>query len=96
MDRLKAFCKLNGYVLNPKQFQDKKGKIIRKVEHKYYDAKSNTWTDIGSAKITKEMLYIQANMLVTHEQIGEVEGEPVVLDSSSYINNEQTEDDFPL
>lgn len=58
-ERLKAFCKLNGYVLNPKKFQDKKGKIIHKVQRTQYDPKTNSWIDLPGPKDTKELLYIQ-------------------------------------
>ncbi|WP_316743387.1 hypothetical protein [Pedobacter antarcticus] len=57
--RLEAFCKLNGYILNPKHLLNKKGKIIEKVEDAYYDQKTNTWTDTLKPKVTKELIYIQ-------------------------------------
>ncbi len=59
LERLKAFCKLNGYTLNPKKFQDKNRKIIHKVQRTQYDPKTNTWIDLPGAKETKELLYIQ-------------------------------------
>ena len=98
-DRLKAFCKLNGYILNPKQFQDKKGKIIRKVEPKIYDPKNNVWTDISGSKVTKEMIYIQSKDEVPEE----VNVEPVSGASATLINKpdiqlntDQNDKDWPI
>lgn len=99
MDKLKAFCKLNSYVLNPKQFQDKKGKIIRKVEQKYYDQKSNTWTDVGAAKITKEMIYIQTKDEVEKEIAEDLTPEPAnqtLFNSQVDVNANQDDEDFPI
>jgi hypothetical protein len=63
--RLKAFCRYYGYLLNPKDFRDKYGKIIQKIEPKMYHEMSNTWETIaGKPKVSKEMIYIQTKATV--------------------------------
>jgi len=103
LERLKAFCKLNGYVLNPKKFQDKKGKIIRKVEQMYYDQKSNTWTKVDGAKITKEMLYVQTKDEVPDEVNVDPDptpGTPLPTDlfgpAGNLVDQTADDDDFPI
>lgn len=96
MDRLKAYCKLNGYTLNPKVFQDKKGKIIRKVEHKFYDQKSNTWTNTGSAKVTKEMLYVQTRDEITAEDPDSVPVDSSTLSGEMEINTDPNDNEWPI
>ena len=101
-ERLKAFCKLNGYTLNPKQFLDKKGKIIHKVQRTMYDPKTNTWIDLPGAKETKELLYIQT----VPEIPDDVSVSNVTQDGSGpkrymptddfIIDPTQTEADFPI
>lgn len=76
-ERLKAFCKLNGYLLNPKPLLNSKGKIIQKVQPRYYDNKTNTWMDLSGAKVTKELLYIQT----TDTLPDNILGEPVTMDA---------------
>jgi len=102
LERLKAFCKLNGYVLNPKKFQDKNRKIIHKVQRTQYDPKTNTWIDLPGAKETKELLYIQT----VDELPDDVNVEGVTQESSGpkrymptddfIITTDQTEVDFPI
>jgi len=58
-NKLKAFCKINGYVLNPKTMVGKKGKILEKVDKQFYDPKTNIWTTLPGPKDTKELIYIQ-------------------------------------
>lgn len=59
--KLAAFCRLEGYLFNPKKFLGKQGNIIQKVERKHYDARSNTWTPLPEMpKVATEMFYIQA------------------------------------
>ncbi len=96
-ERLKAFCKLNGYVLNPKELQDKKGKIIHKVEHRMYDQKTNTWTDLGGAKVTKEMIYIQTLDKIKYEEQEEAKqsATPAELFDNA-LNTEENENPWPL
>lgn len=60
LSKVKAFCRYYGYILNPKEYQDKHGKIIQKTEAKSFDPVSNTWkVTEGAAKVSKEMFYIQ-------------------------------------
>ncbi|RVU01110.1 hypothetical protein EOD41_10880 [Mucilaginibacter limnophilus] len=60
LGKMKAFCRYYGYVLNPKEFQDKKGKIIKKVEVKTYNSKTEAWEAVpGVPKEAKEVFYIQ-------------------------------------
>lgn len=97
--RLQAFCKLNGYILNPKHMLDKKGKIIEKVDQSYYDAKTNTWTPIGGPRATKELLYVQT----MNEVPEEVNVEPSNINLELNFNSsevkytaEENEEDFPI
>lgn len=90
LTRLQAFCRLNGYILNPKEMVDKKGKIIEKVEQSYYDGKTNTWTATGGAKVPKELLFIQT----LNDVPDGVNVDPVYNPSGIQITNTQTE--FPL
>lgn len=96
--RLQAFCKLNGYILNPKHMLDKKGKIIEKVDKMHYDQKSNVWTPIGGAKETKELLYIQTkNEVPEGVNVDPVNNQPMLFNTDSSITADQTEDeDFPI
>lgn len=58
--KLKAYCKFYGYVLNPIEFLNKQGNIIRKTEAKMYNESSNSWSPIaGEAQVAKEHFYIQ-------------------------------------
>lgn len=99
-EKLKAFCKLNGYILNPIQYQDKKGKIIHKVDAMHYDQKTNTWTNMGGAKITKEMLYIQTKDELQDDPNEEPSASPAPVElfnsDQVIITTEQTEDEWPL
>jgi len=90
LTRLQAFCRLNGYILNPKELLDKKGKIIEKVESSYYDAKTNSWTNTGGAKIAKELLYIQ-----TLDSIPDGINPPE-LDTPPELNIDNQQPEFPL
>jgi hypothetical protein len=99
LDRLKAFCKLNGYIFNPKVYQDKKGKIIKKVERKIYDAKTNIWTETGGAKETKEMIYIQTKDEAPEDSDIDRPESPEQGGSSDNITLFDTKpgpDDFPI
>lgn len=60
LTRLKAFCRYYGFVLNPAQYRNKQGNIIRRVEQKMYNEASGSWIPIpGAPTKTKEMIYIQ-------------------------------------
>jgi len=85
--KLAAFCKIEGFILNPKRFLGKQGNIIQKHEKRYYDSRSNTWTVIpGSEKVATEMFYIQAN-----KDLQDIEGasaEELVIKREAEIKNE--------
>jgi hypothetical protein len=69
LTRLKAFCKYYGYVLNPIEFRNKQGNIIRKVEARMYNESSNSWVPMpGAPKPAKEMLYIQTRNELPHDE----------------------------
>lgn len=59
MEKLRAFCKLNGYMLNPVDMLGAAGNIIKKVPKKRYEPQTNTWFQIPGETITKEMLFVQ-------------------------------------
>lgn len=59
-DKLSAFCKLYGYVLNPKDMLGKQGSIIKRVNKMHYDKVSNIWTPLEGTH-TKEMLFVQSS-----------------------------------
>jgi len=58
MEKLRAFCRLNEYVLNPKRFLGKKGNIIKKAEKRKLDQESGQWIPTGQL-VTAEMIYIE-------------------------------------
>jgi hypothetical protein len=59
-DKMRSFCQFNHYRLNPKGYQDKNGKIIKKVEAKIHRKETNSWELIpGAVKETKEVWFIQ-------------------------------------
>lgn len=91
MEKLKAYCRFYGYVLNPKEYQDKNGKIIKKVEKKVYVEASGEWEVIpNSQKVTKEMLYIQAQNNLQEEEADADEQPQVVyeqVDSAKHQTN---------
>jgi hypothetical protein len=61
LERVKAFCRYYGYILNPKKLIGKQGKIIKKTEVKKYDSRTCVWEIVpGLPKVAKEMIYIQS------------------------------------
>jgi len=73
LERLKAYCRYQGYVLNPKEYLNASKKIIQKVVPKSYDKTTNTYKPIdGAKKTTKEMIYIH-----TQDELKTVEEEVV-------------------
>jgi hypothetical protein len=60
-ERLKAYCRYYGYILNPKEYQDKKGAIIKKVDKRVYNSKTMQYEPIpDSTKEAKEVFFIQS------------------------------------
>lgn len=58
--KLAAWCKLEGFIFNPKKYQGPKKNIIQKHARRYYDKRSNTWTPLADAgQVATEMFYIQ-------------------------------------
>jgi len=86
--RMKAFCRYYGYVFNPIEYQDKMGKIIKKVEHKIYSAQSNSWEPMsGAPKVSKEMFYIQTKNELPEENIPAIASMTPVQESIDFENN---------
>jgi hypothetical protein len=101
-ERLKAFCKLNGYTLNPKKYLNSKGKIIQKVQPTYYDHKTNIWMDVTGPKVTKELLFIQTVDDIPDDLNMDGVGKDTTLPQrylatdQLVITADQIDDDFPI
>ncbi|OIN61198.1 toprim domain-containing protein [Arsenicibacter rosenii] len=65
MDKLKAFCRYNGYVLNPVELQGKDGRIM--ARHEKYINQRGEWVK-SDKSASDEYLYIQTSAEITPER----------------------------
>ena len=99
--KLTAFCRLEGYILNPKKFQGKNGNIIQKQTQKHYDTRSNIWTELNDLpKTATEMFYIQTKNEVP-DSFGPTDQDMEKLNKDQQTslpldNQEDDTQDFPI
>lgn len=90
MDRLRAFCRLNEYSLNPRKYQSKAGNIIRKHDIKEYDPNTQEWKITGLGKKTMEMLFIETIADIPEEVQSDFKSETNLetkIDSDTELND---------
>lgn len=59
-NKLAAFCRYYGYILDPKEYRGPKGNITKKMPVKTFKPGSGTWEAVeGVAKVPKEVFFIQ-------------------------------------
>ncbi|HEY4148915.1 MAG TPA: primase-helicase family protein [Chitinophagaceae bacterium] len=102
LNRLRAFCKYYGYILNPVEYQNKQGAIIKKTDAKVFIPSSGHWEVLTDApKVTKEMFYIQSkNELPEPDAATKVAFKPVqaTMEIPKYNppSPDQDDDDTPF
>lgn len=96
--KLAAWCKLEGFIFNPKKYQGPKKNIIQKHARRYHDKRSNTWTPMADAdKVATEMFYIQTVNDVPEEFSGpELSADELVRKRQAEIAARVNQEEIPF